>query len=155
MRPYIERLSTELWLQSPCGYTASALTLHLLHSFPKQHLVFCRARAYQVELSEGTCSPGFNCVPEFHWKVRVWAVNSQISEMLPESHHPSRKDEWPWAALCSVLADAAVPPSYLSPVLYLCSLYQALPYWINLAGTQQACAGLLTIQEAHELKQIL
>ena len=60
MRRYIEWLSTELWLQSSHSHTVSALTSQLLHSSPEQWFVFCRARAYQAELSKGTCSPGFN-----------------------------------------------------------------------------------------------
>lgn len=64
MRPYIEWLSTELWLWSSCSHTASALTSQLLHSSPEQQFVFCRAHAYQAELSKGMCSSGFNCVSE-------------------------------------------------------------------------------------------
>lgn len=40
MRPYIEWLSTELWLQSSCNHTVSALTPQLLHSSPEQWFVF-------------------------------------------------------------------------------------------------------------------
>lgn len=112
--------STELWLQSPCSHAASALMSQLLHFLPKQHLVSYRAHAYQVELSEGTCFPGFNCVSEFHWKVVFWAVHSQMSERLPESHYPSRKDEW--ALSCTLLSPCRCCSAFQLPLTWAVSV---------------------------------